>query len=315
MKRNKKLISGPGVRYYDHRVGIVNARRPLAVRIFLPLFVTMGLLVGGSYFGYSQFMETRPVLANTSTVEAAPNPEFSESSAPDLKTHQAKEDEMLTKEIKDVLKDMPKNTEWAVSVRDLNYGRMANINADKKLEAASFYKMYLLAPLEKKLYADYWKSYVGKQSINDCVKAMIKSSDNDCPQALGNYIRWDNIDSHNKTLGFTNTTVNTKDGMRTTSKEMSELMYRLQNSMMLSDKARRLVFDALYEQELRQGIPKGCGQDCLVANKTGEINDIKNDAAIVTHGDSKYVLVIMSKGASWDDVADLTTKIDKIMRP
>lgn len=316
MKRNKKLSSGPGVRYFQYRSGIVNTKKPLAVRVGLPVLSALLILGGGGYFGLQQYQQRRPVtLSNQSQFEPV-EVEEKEASTIDLEPFQAKEDEKLAAQIKEKLSDMPKDAEWAVSVRDLNSGRMANINADKRMEAASLYKMFLLAPLEKRLSADYWGSYISSNTINDCVRLMIEISDNDCPQVLGKYMGWQNVDPLNHEMGFKNTTVNTTDGNMTTSRDMSELMYRLQNSMMLSDKARRLVFDALYEQRYRDGIPNGCGQECLVGNKTGNLDGIKHDAAVVKHGSAHYIIVIMSSGNSdWSQVADIAKHVDVIMNP
>lgn len=172
-----------------------------------------------------------------------------------------------------------------------------------------------MAPLEKKLSADYWKSRLGNQTINSCVEAMIKKSDNDCANAVGNYAGWKTIDPLNQGLGFTKTKINAKDNQQTTARETADLLYRLQNSQILSDKGRRVFFDAFYEQQHRYGIPAGCGQDCLVGNKTGESNNVKHDAAIVTHGSTQYVVVIMSTGANWAQLADVAHTIDLAMLP
>lgn len=316
MKRNKKLVHGPSVRYFQHSAGIVNNKKPALVRLVLPMLSTLMLLGGGGYYGLVQYQKSRPVvLSNQSQFEPVEIKEAEESTI-NLEPFQAREDELLAGEIQKTIDSLPDDTEWAVSVRDLNSGRMANINSDKKMEAASFYKMFLLAPLEKRLSADYWSSYIGSQPISECVIAMIEISDNDCPVSLGDYMGWNTVDILNHELGFNNTTVNTTDGNKTTAKDMSELVYRLQNSMILSDKARRLVFDALYEQRYRDGIPTGCGQDCLVGNKTGNLDGIKHDAAVVKHREAHYIIVIMSTGnGSWDQVAEIAGSVDKAMLP
>ncbi len=314
--RNKKRVSGPSVRYYQHSAGIVTNKKPALVRIVLPVFMAVFMMAGAGYFSLRQFEQQRPVvLSNQSQFEPVEVKE-EEPSDIDLEPFQAKEDEQLADQIQEKIDSMPKGTEWAVSVRDLNSGRMANINADKKMESASFYKMFLLAPLEKRLSAEYWGSWISNYTIEECVTAMIEISDNDCPQALGNYMGWNTVDALNHELGFKNTTINTQTGNLTTSRDMSELMYRLQNSMMLSDKARRLVFDALYNQRYRDGIPNGCGQECLVGNKTGNLDGIKHDAAVVKHGSAHYIIVIMSSGNSdWGQVADVAGAVDVIMNP
>lgn len=316
MKRTKKRVNGPSVRYFQYNAGVVLKKKPALVRIVLPVFVTVFVLAGGSYVGLRQFDQRKPVtLSNQSQFEPV-EAETTATSTIDLEPFQAKEDELLADEIKAKLHDMPSGTNWSVSVRDLNSGRMANINADKQMTAASFYKMFLLAPLEKRLSSEYWESYVSNQTISQCVVAMIEVSDNDCPRYLSWYMGRTSVDTVNQELGFKKTTVGFEEGNMTTSRDMSELMYRLQNSMLLSDKARRLVFDGLYDQKYRDGIPAGCGEECLVGNKTGDLEGIKHDAAVVKHGQAHYIVVIMSSGnGSWEQIADIAKAVDTAMLP
>ena len=314
MNRNKKLFGRKTNRYFNHRIGAYNAQRSIWSSILLPS-LTLFIIGGIASVGYVYYQQNNVVLSiNQNPEQIEKVAELSQEQI-DQKALQAKEDPLLVQVIKDKIDEMPKASQWEVSLRDLKSGRMANVNSDELMPSASLYKMFLLAPLEKRLSADYWKSYIGSQSINDCVSAMIKVSDNDCPKALANYANWRNIDPHNQSLGFTQTQIGKEDSQVTNAKEVNDLMYRLQNSQILSDKARRLVFDALYEQQYRDGIPAGCGQGCLIANKTGDLDGYKHDAAIVTHGSAQYVLIIMTKDASWEQIAELSSVIDREMLP
>jgi len=319
LKRNTKLISGRDIRYYNYHSGTVAKGRSRILTVILPICIVFAALGGGGYFGYQQFnLMTSPQTVLQSNETPAQDPANIDEQDADNLSQQAfrlREDEKLSSEIANKIDDMPKSITWAVSVRDLNTGRMANINADRKMESASLYKLFLLPALEKKINADNWKSRLGKGTINDCVIAMIKVSDNECPKAVGDYAGWKNVNPLNASLGFTHTNISDKVGNTTTARDVSEMMYRLQNSQILSDKGRRTVFDALYAQKFRSGIPKGCGQDCLVANKTGDIDNVKHDAAIVTHDNARYVVVIMTENGSWQNIADLAEQIDNIMLP
>lgn len=314
MNRNKKVFGRKANQYYSHRIGAYSKQRSLWSLMLLPI---LSILILGSFgtFGYIYYQKTHFVLSNeTNPVVAEEIPEITQQQV-DQKSLQAKEDPGLVKTIQQEIGKMSNSSEWEVSVRDLKSGRMANVNSDEPMLSASMYKLFLLAPLEKKISAEYWKSFVGSESITDCVMAMITASDNDCSQALGNYINWKNADAHNQTLGFTTTKIGVKDNQITSAREVNDIMYRLQNSQILSDKARRIVFDALYEQKFRSGIPAGCGEGCLVGNKTGDIDGYRHDAAIVTHGQAKYVLVIMTKDATWAQIASLAKSIDVEMLP
>lgn len=55
------------------------------------------------------------------------------------------------------------------------------------------------------------------------------------------------------------------------------------------------IFDLMKQQERRSKIPAGVPSDVTVANKTGELADVENDAAIVCSDDQSYILVVMSQ--------------------
>jgi beta-lactamase class A len=71
----------------------------------------------------------------------------------------------------------------------------------------------------------------------------------------------------------------------------------------------------LYDQAHADGIPAGCGPQCLIANKTGETSEVHHDVAVVTSGTGKYVVAIMSSGASWQAVAEVEHAINAAMKP
>ncbi len=315
MKKNSSSVRGPKVRYFNHRVGTVTVRKPIMRSFVLPVFMTVGMM-GGMFYGFGQYQDARTavVRANETKPQVIETVDKKES-LNDQKPRQAKEDKKLANAIEKKLDSMPKNTKWAVSVRDLKSDRMANIRADQMVDSGSLYTMFLLSALEKKQPADKWKYKMNVQTVQDCVMKMINVSDAECSEAIGRNAGWQNINPQNRGLGFNNTSISSATEQKTTARDVSELMYRLQNSQMLSDKARRIVFDALYSQQSREGVPKGCGISCLVANKTSEFNDVKHDSAIVTHGSSQYVVVIMSSGTTWAQVADVAKSIHEEMRP
>ena len=59
----------------------------------------------------------------------------------------------------------------------------------------------------------------------------------------------------------------------------------------------------------RKGIP--AGTNGTVANKVGFLNGLLHDAAIVYGSNSKYVLAIMTDGSSWNNIAELTKRIEQ----
>jgi beta-lactamase class A len=63
----------------------------------------------------------------------------------------------------------------------------------------------------------------------------------------------------------------------------------------------RAMIDVMLGQEYRDMIPAGIRRGVRVANKTGELDGVRNDAAIVDpFGDAPYVLVVLSRDVDGD---------------
>ncbi len=65
----------------------------------------------------------------------------------------------------------------------------------------------------------------------------------------------------------------------------------------------------------REGITANCKDNCLAASIAGESESVRNDAAIITVGEAKYVVVIMTPGASWSQIADVAAHIQTTLKP
>jgi hypothetical protein len=76
----------------------------------------------------------------------------------------------------------------------------------------------------------------------------------------------------------------------------------------------------MLRQEYREMIPAGITRKVPIANKTGELDYVRSDAAIVDPmGDDPYILVILTKdldypGLAYPDIAAIAHRIDNGMR-
>ncbi len=315
LKRNKSIFRGQKVSYYEHTSGVINTRKPLIKSAIIPVF-TLACLIGiGGFFSYqSIFNKPVQVAQNATALSEVKKPNKPEIIT-EQKTVKPYEDKNLTTNVRSVIARNGGLGEYSVVVRDLKSGRSVNIESSQKMPAGELYKLFLLPSLEKKTDSSEWNKWLnGKSNIGDCVKEMIKSSENRCGEAITKYVDAKTLDSYNKNLGFNSTHTEDITKSTTSASDVSEIIYRLQSSQLLSDKGRRTFFDGFYEQKIRKGIPIGCGSECLVGNKTSEQADYKYDAAVVTSGNSKYVLVIMSKGSNWQLIGDIAKGIDYHMK-
>lgn len=297
--------------YFHHRHGIY--LRKNRVRSFALTSSVLAVMIGGFFIG-REF--AWPILQKNTQVQRvqqiATDTFVSQQQDPNNQDAEPirVEDELLRSVLEDKIDTFGKDEKWSVFVYDLNTERTANVNTDETFASASLYKLFLLEALENKLPFDQWQwTWVGSMSVLDCVQAMLKTTDDPCAQELGEYIGWDEIDQLNQEKGYHATKLSQTDGRETTASDVGEFYARMKKAQMLSDYARRFVFDALYQQTIKKGIAKGCNK-CRTANKQGELSNVAHDAGIVTHGTHDYVLVIMSEGGTFKQIEELTRLVE-----
>lgn len=317
--KNKSLKSDKKVYYFDHRYGVLkNKTRNKAQTLSALMAVTLVFGGGGVVANKLQDISQNKPLPGIyqrqgATVDTSKKEDESSDKLDDAVT-KAREDDQLSKQIKDKLKNVPGGQKWSVYVRDLNSDRMASIDADKQTEAAGLGNLFLTSALESKTSAERWKYGNKKQNLAKCVELMISASDSDCAVSVGRWADMKNADNVIHGQGFKKTNIGGKD-RKTTARDTGELLYRLQNGKVLSDKARRVIFDGLYGQNQREGIIAGCDEKCLIGSVNGENGKVRHEAAIVTSGDTKYVVVIMTQGATWSQIADVSKSIRLAFQP
>lgn len=281
------------------------------------LVLAFGVLKGGAFVldNYSQHQQTVSYQRQSNALGAHNHSDNESDEKLKNASTKAREDEQLAKDIKSKLKNVPGGHKWSVYVRDLNSDRMASIDADDKREAAGLGNLFTAVALESKTPTKRWTYKVGEgKTIEDCVYDIISFNDDKCQSALGRYADLKNANAVLNGHGFAKTNI-TPNKKETTAREMGDLLYRLQSSQVLSDKARRVAFDGLYGSKMREGIASDCNDDCLTANIAGESGSVRHDAAIVTVGDAKYVVVIMTPSASWSQIADVADYIKTTFKP
>ena len=192
-------------------------------------------------------------------------------------------------------------------------GRSASYNGSQSFITASTYKLFVAYGTLKKIEAEDWKwsdDVVGGRDLSTCFDDMIVKSDNACAEALYKKIGYQKVIDDVRKLGLSNTTL-ASDAQRTSADDLRTFLTKLQTgSIGLKESSRSRLIEAMKRNQYRQGIPSGAtGQ---VADKVGFLNGLLHDAAIVYSPKGPYVLVIMTDGSSWANIADLTKKIESL---
>ena len=85
---------------------------------------------------------------------------------------------------------------------------------------------------------------------------------------------------------------------------------RLRPQGVNGDARRDRLIGAMKRNIYRQGIPSGTS--ATVANKVGFLWNLLHDASIVYSPKGTYVLVILTDGSSWGNIAQLTRELEKL---
>ena len=205
------------------------------------------------------------------------------------------------------------NTEYnaggsvAICTGRVDENDLASVNSSP-MPAASLIKLYVAGCV----YENYEKvtaydSYGGE--TENLIKSMITVSDNTSCNTLVNRLG-DGVDQNGMALvnqycaahGFSDTHMgrlmlhpNDIDDNYTSVKDCCNFL-KMANAGQLEGAST--ILDYMNQQERRGKIPSGLPAGVSSGNKTGELSDVENDAAIVYADSGTYVLCVMSQNLS-----------------
>lgn len=222
----------------------------------------------------------------------------------------------------------------AVWARKLGAADAVAYNADERFPTASIIKVVILVSLFQysELHAGVFdktvtlelSDFVGGSevldrynpgntiSIRTLARAMIEQSDNTASNVLIDFLGFDRIARTIASAGLTktqlhrhfmdvNAMVHHSENL-STARDMGTLLYEMERgaheglSTIASPLSCRRMIEILLQQEDRDKIARGIPKGIPLANKTGEIDGVRNDIGIVDpFGDSPYVLAVLTK--------------------
>jgi beta-lactamase class A len=148
--------------------------------------------------------------------------------------------------------------------------------------------------------------------MRELVRAMIQQSDNSASNSLISAFGFAPINGVIRRCGLTGTTLGRHFADYvpawhvslnvTTPRDIGTLLYSIEHGLreeidtVAKAESCRAMIDVLLGQEDKSKIPSGLPTGTPCANKTGEIDGVRNDAAIVDpYGDTPYVLVVLTR--------------------
>ena len=194
---------------------------------------------------------------------------------------------------------------WAVYVEDLKTGGSMTVN-DEKMQAASLIKLYIMGAVYENFDA-----LSASGNLGDLLTKMITVSDNDAANELVKLLGGGDtskgmmvVNSFCTQYGYNNTSMgrllltdNTTADNYTSVKDCGKFLYHMYNNKFTHSSD---MMELLLAQTRRGKIPAGIPDGVQVGNKTGELDDVQNDAAIV-YAEKPYVVCIIAEGVSGTD--------------
>lgn len=213
--------------------------------------------------------------------------------------------------------DNSHNGTFSVSLQELDNNKRysLNYNADKVIITASTYKLFVAYSTLRRIDSGQWKwsdkNISTGRNLAKCFDDMIILSDNACGEALLARITSSKVTAEIREQGLSSS--GWSNGLpRTTAADLRIFLTKLyDDELSISTVSRDRLIETMKHNIYKDGVPAGV-MNYTVANKVGFLNGLLHDAAIVYAPSKDYVLVIMTNGSSWGDIAELTKKIEAL---
>ena len=269
----------------------------------------MSLLAAPVSTGYAA--ETNVAVAETEQGTLSPSSENSDSvfggtSASD----EPVTDEALQTLLNQIQGQLPAdNGSWSVFVSDLINETEGSIN-DQTMQAASLIKLYIMGAI----YENYDQiiGQYGKDSVDSNLHSMITVSDNDAANTLTTYLGGGNssagmqaVNSFCQEHGYTQTHMgrmllasNDQDDNYTSVNDCGHFLIEVYKEEESSYAHASDMYALLKAQTRQNKIPAMLPDGVKTANKTGELDNVENDAGIIYDAANDLVIVFMSQNLS-----------------
>lgn len=216
-------------------------------------------------------------------------------------------------EIENYIKSSATSGTWSVYAKNLTANSVkASIN-NQKLKSASLIKLFIMATA----FEEIGQGRLNKSEVIDDIKIMINRSDNDAANRLIDKLGFNKINNYMIVNGYNSTEIHrkmleepTNGDNYTSTMDVGNLLEKMYRGTCVNQDASKEMIEILKTQTRKEKIPAGVPDGVETANKTGELSDVENDAAIVYKNGAHYILVVMSNDVS--DTAAARNNIKEI---
>lgn len=295
-------------------------------KLLLPL-LSASLLVAPVTSSYAAKNRPEPAPGQTQEQTAEPAPEHEQTTSGEGTLSPSSEnsdsvfggtstsaepvtDEALQTILNQVQGQLPAdNGSWAVFISDLLNETEGSIN-DQTMQAASLIKLYIMGAI----YENYDQiiSQYGKDSVDSNLYSMITVSDNDAANTLTTYLGGGDstagrqaVDGFCQAHGYTKTHMgrmllasNAQDDNYTSVGDCGRFLMEIYKEEESTYAHATDMYNLLKAQTRQNKIPSQLPSGVKTANKTGELDNVENDAGIIYDVPNDLVIVFMSQNLS-----------------
>lgn len=228
-----------------------------------------------------------------------------------------KSDEKMDTLVTQVQSQLPgSNGSWSVYICDLSGGSEATIN-DSPMQAASLIKLFIMGAVYENY--DSLSQQYGSATLDSYLTPMITVSDNDAANSLVSCLGsgdsttgMQKVNSFCQSHGYTNTSMgrlllasNEFGDNYTSAYDCGKFLKEIYQICSGTTQTPSLLhaeemYSLLKQQQCTNKIPAALPEGVSVANKTGELSNVENDAGILynAQGGNDLVIVFLSQNLS-----------------
>lgn len=228
-----------------------------------------------------------------------------------------KSDEKMDTLVTQVQSQLPgANGSWSVYICDLAGGSEATIN-DSPMQAASLIKLFIMGAVYENY--DSLSQQYGSATLDSYLTPMITVSDNDAANSLISCLGggdstagMQKVNSFCQSHGYTNTSMgrlllasNEFGDNYTSAYDCGKFLKEIYQICSGTTQTPSLLhaeemYSLLKQQQRTNKIPAALPEGVSVANKTGELSDVENDAGILynAQGGNDLVIIFLSQNLS-----------------
>lgn len=225
---------------------------------------------------------------------------------------------------------------YGVVVKNLKTNESYISNEHQSFEAASLYKLWVMATAMKQIEEGTLKedevlsadvASLNKTfdlspevaelsegtitlSVKDALKQMITISHNYAALLLSEKVKLSNVRKFLKEQDLNESTMG-EDGPRTSALDIAKFFEKLYLGKLASQESTQKMIELLKGQQLNNKLPKYLAKELIIAHKTGEIGQFSHDGGIVYWTGGDYIIVVLSQSDQPVAAEDRIAKLSK----